>query len=281
MAWMRCALTGGEFLPWSWEELEAGRRPEFATGDWFLSLVPTQLQRLLAQPEAADWLRRFRAVFLGGGPPWPELLERAAEAGVPLALSYGLTETAAMVAALRPQEFIAGGRSSGAVMPHVRLEVTAEGTLRIAGESVFRGYFPEWRLEREVVTEDLGFLDEHGHVHVTRRRDDVIITGGKKVRAAEVEAALQATGQFADVVVVGVPDLQWGQAVVACYPADGKTPDFARVAQTLAGQLAAHAWPKRFEAVTDWPRNAQGKLNRAALAARLSAGAHPGGEDGR
>lgn len=278
MAWMRCALTGGEFLPWSWKELEAGRLPKFADGDWFLSLVPTQLQRLLAQPKAADWLRRFRAVFLGGGPPWPELLEQAAGARVPLALSYGLTETAAMVAALRPQEFIAGARSSGAVLPHACLKVAAEGTLQIAGESVFRGYFPEWRVEREVATEDLGFLDERGHVHVTGRRDDVIITGGKKVRPAEVEAALHATGQFADVVVVGVPDLQWGQAVVACYPAGGKTPDFGRVAQVLAGQLAAHAWPKRFEPVAQWPRNAQGKLNRVALAARLSAGAHPGGE---
>src|SRR5581483_3709304 len=142
MAWMRCVLTGGKFTPWSWKDLEAGRLPDVAANDHFLSLVPTQLQRLLAQPAAAGWLGSFRAVFLGGGPAWPELLERAAEAGIPLALSYGLTETAAMAAALRPEEFRSGQRSCGPVMPHARIEVNGEGVLCVAGDSVFRGYFP-------------------------------------------------------------------------------------------------------------------------------------------
>lgn len=280
MAWMRCALTGGDFLPWGWKELEAGRRPVVAAGERFLSLVPTQLQRLLAQPEATAWLRDFRAVFLGGGPAWPELLERAAAARVPLAPSYGLTETAAMAAALRPHEFLAGARNSGPAMPHVRIGVTDDGALRIAGDSVFRGYFPAWRAGREFVTEDLGFVDERGHVHVTGRRDDVIITGGKKVQPAEIEAVLRATGEFDDVAVIGLPDAEWGQTIVACHPAGGRAPDLARVARILAAQLAPHARPKRFAAVTGWPCNAQGKLNRAALAARVSAGADPGGKGG-
>jgi O-succinylbenzoic acid--CoA ligase len=270
MAWMRCALTGGKFLPSSWPEIEAGRRPAMSDGgEWFLSLVPTQLQRLLAQPETVGWLQRFRAVFLGGGPAWPELLERAAEARVPLAPSYGLTETAAMVATLRPQEFLGGSRSSGAVMPHARIDVTGEGTLRIAGESVFRGYFPEWRTERDFTTDDLGLIDGNGHVQVTGRRDGIIITGGKKVSPAEVEAALRATGEFDDVAVLGVPDAEWGEAVVACYPATARTPDLERVTQLLAGQLAPPARPKRYVAVAEWPRNAQGKLNRTLLAEKI------------
>jgi O-succinylbenzoic acid--CoA ligase len=238
-------------------------------GEWFLSLVPTQLQRLLAQPETIGWLRRFRAVFLGGGPAWPELLERAAEARVPLAPSYGLTETVAMVATLRPQEFLAGSRSSGKVMPHARIDVTEDGTLRIAGESVFRGYFPGWRAERDFTTDDLGFIDGHGQVQVTGRRDGIIITGGKKVSPAEVEAALRATGEFDDVAVLGVPDAEWGEAVVACYPVTMRTPDLERVARTLAEQLAPPARPKRYVAVAEWPRNAQGKLNRILLAGKI------------
>jgi O-succinylbenzoic acid--CoA ligase len=270
MAWIRCALTGGKFSPSSWPEIEAGRRPVIGDGgEWFLSLVPTQLQRLLAQPETVGWLRRFHAVFLGGGPAWPELLERAAEARVPLAPSYGLTETAAMVATLRPQEFLGGSRSNGAIMPHVRIDVTAEGALRIAGESVFRGYFPEWRTERDFTTDDLGFIDGNGHVQVTGRSDGIIITGGKKVQPAEVEAALRATGEFDDVAVLGVPDTEWGEAVVACYPVTARAPDLDRVARTLALQLAAPARPKRYMAVADWPRNAQGKLNRTLLADKI------------
>jgi O-succinylbenzoic acid--CoA ligase len=270
MAWIRCALTGGKFLAASWPKIEAGLRPAMGDGgEWFLSLVPTQLQRLLAQPETIGWLRRFRAVFLGGGPAWPELLERAAEARVPLAPSYGLTETAAMVATLRPKDFLGGSRSSGAVMPHARIDVTGEGTLRIAGESVFRGYFPEWRTERSFTTDDFGFIDGNGHVQVTGRRDGIIITGGKKVSPAEVEAALRATGEFDDVAVLGVPDAEWGEAVVACYPATTHAPDLERVTQALAGQLAPPARPKRYVAVAEWPRNAMGKLNRALLAEKI------------
>jgi O-succinylbenzoic acid--CoA ligase len=270
MAWMRCALTGGKFLPASWTEIEAGRRPAMGDGgEWFLSLVPTQLQRLLAQPETIDWLRRFRAVFLGGGPAWPDLLDRAAEARVPLAPSYGLTETAAMVATLRPKEFLGGSRSSGTVLPHARIDVTTDGALRIAGESVFRGYFPEWRTERDFTTDDLGFIDGDGHVQVTGRRDGLIITGGKKVSPTEVESALRATGEFEDVAVLGVPDAEWGEAVVACYPATTRVPDLERVTQALVAQLAPSARPKRYVAVAEWPRNAQGKLNRALLAEKI------------
>ena len=132
MAWMRCALTGGVFLPWNWGDLKEGRRPELATREpWVLSLVPTQLQRLLERPEAVAWLRRFEVIFVGGGPVWPELVEAAARADLPLALSYGMTETAAMVTALRPGEFRAGGRSSGTALPHARVTVTADGVVEV------------------------------------------------------------------------------------------------------------------------------------------------------
>ncbi|MBI4625387.1 MAG: AMP-binding protein [Verrucomicrobia bacterium] len=263
MARVRCAATGGVHLPWEWPRLEAGERPDLAgsSEDWVISLVPTQLQRLMVSPEAVAWLRKFRIIFLGGGPTWADLAEAAARAGLPLSLSYGLTETAAMVAALRPGEFLAGARSCGAALPHARIAVTAGGTVSIAGESVFRGYFPEKRTGRDFTTEDLGRIDERGHLHLLGRRDAVIVTGGKKVQPAEVEAALRASGEFIDVAVIGVPDAEWGEVVVACYLAGGHMPDAARAG---AG-LAPHQRPKRFVAIADWPRTAQGKLNRAAL----------------
>lgn len=269
MAWMRCVLTGGTYRAWDWKRLEGGAAPRLPVdGDWFLSLVPTQLQRLLAQPELVVWLRQFRAIFLGGGPTWPELSEAAARAGLPIVLSYGMTETAAMVAAQRPDDFAAGERNSGTALPHARIEITPEGTVKIGGDSVFRGYWPEWREDREVWTEDLGQLDSKGRLTILGRRDAVIITGGKKVAPNEVEAALRATGRFEDVAVVGVPDGEWGQAIVACYPATGNAPDLSEMAAQL-GHLAAHKHPKRYVAVKDWPRNAQGKINRAALLAQV------------
>ncbi len=268
MARVRCAATGGHYVGWTWKELEAGHRPELGAGDWVLSLVPTQLQRLLASPDAVTWLRRFRIILLGGGPTWPELADQAAAARLPVSLSYGMTETSAMVAALRPEEFLAGERSSGPALPHARLAIEGEGRVTIGGASVFRGYFPDERYEEPFVTEDLGRLDERGHLHLLGRRDAVIITGGKKVQPLEVESALRASGEFSDVAVVGVPDPEWGQVVVACHPRREPAPDAARVAAALAG-LAAYKRPKRLLAVDPWPRNAQGKLNRAALLAAV------------
>ena len=263
MARARCAATGGAHVAWSWKQLEAGDRPtlERGRGDWVLSLVPTQLQRLLGSAEAVEWLREFKVIFVGGGPVWAELTDAAAGADLPLSLSYGMTETAAMVAALKPEEFLGGARSSGTVLPHATVTLDAEGVITIGGESVFRGYWPAAGVTREFETEDLGRFDERGQLHVLGRRDAVIITGGKKVQPLEVEAALRASGEFADVAVIGVPDTVWGEAVVACYPAGGREPNFERAVAGLSGPLK----PKRLVAVADWPRNAQGKINRVAL----------------
>ena len=272
MAWMRTVLTGGAYLSASWKAVEAGARPALPTGggDWFLSLVPTQLQRLLGDREAEDWLRGFRAVFIGGGPAWPELVEAGARARLPLAFSYGMTETAAMVAALRPDEFLAGGQGSGASLPHARITLADEGRIVIDAASLFRGYWPGTREAGPWDTEDVGRFDDHGSLHVLGRRDALIITGGEKVDPAEVERVLRGTGQFSDVAVVGVPDPRWGEAVVACYPAEFPPADLPAVERVLGSHLAVHKHPKRYVGLDRWPRNAQGKVNRAELRALLA-----------
>lgn len=279
MAWMRTVLTGGTWLPWDWKRLSAGECPtlaEVGTGGppvlgWFISLVPTQLQRLLSSPEMVEWLRQFDAIFIGGGPLWPDLAAAASAARLPLSPSYGMTETAAMVAALPPAKFMKGDRSCGTPLPHARLAIDSDGGVRIAGASIFRGYYPDWSDAREFITDDLGQIDEHGYLHILGRRDAMIITGGKKVDPAEVEAALRATGQFTDVAVIGLPDPDWGQAVVACYPSAGQSiPDLQRASAGLES-LAPFKRPRRYLAIANWPRNEQGKLNRAELARKASA----------
>ncbi len=271
MVRVRCAVSGGTHVAWEWKRLEGGERPVVKEDEaWAISLVPTQLQRLLAVKESAEWLRRFRVVLIGGAPAWKELLDTAAKARVRVALSYGMTETAAMVAAQRPEEFLAGDRSSGTAMPQAKIACGGDGTIVIEAASLFRGYWPEWRVERKFETSDWGEFDANGRLHVHGRRDAVIITGGEKVNPAEVEAALRGSGQFEDVVVVGVPDAEWGAAVVACYPKGGRAQDWVAVDAALAG-LAGFKRPKRFVAVEVWPRNAQGKVKRSELV-RVAAG---------
>jgi len=273
MAWLRCVMTGGTYLHAEWKEIEGGRRPNLpaAPEGWVLSLVPTQLERLLRDPAAAGWLRNFEIIFVGGGPAWPDLLERAATARLPLSLGYGMTETAAMVAALKPDEFLAGARHSGAALPHVLLKIDDDGAIALAGKSLFRGYYPSWREPDVFTTEDLGALDLAGNLTVLGRRDGVIITGGEKVNPSEVEAALRGTGEFSDVIVLGLPHPEWGSQVVAAYPAE-REPNLDKVRAAIAQQMARYKYPQRFVALPTWPRNAQGKLNRAEIVQLLAQG---------
>lgn len=272
MAWLRTRLTGGRYWGARWGDVSAGLQLPAEPESAFVSVVPTQLQRLLGQPLAVAWLRSFRTVFVGGGPVWPSLLEEAAVAQIPLSLSYGMTETAAMVSALLPEEFLAGRRSCGKPLPHARVDCEDDGTLVVGGDSLFRGYFPEFHpaLER-YVTPDAGRIDADGHVHVLERRDAMIITGGEKVDPRAVEEVLRATGQFLDVVVLGVRDPTWGQAVVACYPADAEPTDWTRVRARVEQELSGYRRPKRYVPIAPWPRTAQGKVNREVLKSIMEA----------
>jgi len=203
------------------------------------------------------------------------LADAAAAAQVPVSICYGMTETAAMIAAQRPTTFLAGDRSCGPVMPRARVEIVSEalsailpiggtGLVRISGESVFRGYWPTANDAQSFTTADLGRLDVEGRLHILGRHDAVIITGGEKVMPLEVEATLLKSGEFDDVAVIGLSDAMWGQVVVACYPPRAEKLDTPKIEAALQ-TLAPYKRPKQFFPISPWPRNSQGKLNRSAL----------------
>jgi O-succinylbenzoic acid--CoA ligase len=277
MAQMRCLATGGTYVPWDWRNLAAGDWPTLTKSDdgWMISLVPTQLQRLLDVSSGADFLRRFRFIFIGGASAWPELLERAAEQKLSLNLSYGMTETAAMIAAQGEGAFLCGERDSGRVMPHARVRVLREdgsecivgetGHVHISATSLFRGYFPDTRTGSDFAPEDLGQSDGEGRLTILGRRDGMIVTGAEKVWPAEVEAALRETGEFSDLVVLGTADPRWGEAVTAFYPIADGAKELEMIYRKLEGKLSAFKFPKRLVAVAEWPRNAHGKVNRELL----------------
>ncbi|HVU19013.1 MAG TPA: AMP-binding protein [Candidatus Didemnitutus sp.] len=270
MAWMRCALTGGEHVALDWKTLSTGELvspPDRADG-WVLSLVPTQLERLLSRTDSTEWLRRFRIIFLGGAPAWASLLDKAARASLPISTGYGMTETAAMVTAVRPEEFQTGDRTSGKSLPHARVSLSGDGTITVTGESVFRGYYPDFSTSRTFATGDVGSLDESGRLRVLGRSDGAIITGGEKVFPAEVEAALRASNEFEEVAVIGLPHREWGSQVVAAFEA-GRPPDLASVQRHLDQSLARFKHPKKYVPVSPWPLDASGKIRRAELERRV------------
>jgi O-succinylbenzoic acid--CoA ligase len=219
-------------------------------GVTLVSLVPTMLSRLLdAGLRAPPTLRR---VLLGGGPIAPALLHRAADAGVPVAPSYGMTEACSQIA------------TDGVPLLGVDLSIGADGEVLVRGATVAPGApGPDGWLH----TGDLGAWDERGRLVIVGRKADTIVSGGENVAPAEVEAALLEHPLVLDAAVLGRPDPEWGEAVVAqVVLADGAGVDSDELRAHCAARLAPFKVPKAFEPVAAVPRGVTGKLLRRELA---------------
>jgi o-succinylbenzoate---CoA ligase len=228
-----------------------------ASGCAFASLVPTQLRRLL---DAGAGPGPLETVLLGGAASAETLLADAQVAGWHLVTTYGMSET-----------------SGGCVYDHVPLDDVqvrlTDGLVEIAGPTLFSGYLGEPALTSAVLadgwfrTADLGAWRPDGTLAIRGRADDVINTGGEKVVPGEVEAVLGTAPGVADVVVVGVPDRTWGEAVTAVVvPADpGHPPDLTRLRSDIRRVLSVHAAPRKLVLVPQFPVLPSGKPDRAAL----------------
>ncbi len=294
MQFLRSLTSGGQLAILPFKTLATADAPSrtwppFNPADFFLSLVPTQLQRLLQKSTFHPWLAQFQTILLGGAPAWKELLEQARALQLNLAPTYGMTETASQVATLKPTDFLQGNCASGQVLPHARITicnsegepVAAEqiGRITIEATSLALGYYPQLsegsppsllpsagqgdRLPWP--TDDLGFLDSQGYLHVVGRSSRKIITGGENVFSEEVEAVIRATGLVQDVCVVGLPDPDWGEAVAAVYVPLHSEVSAQQLADRLKDQLSKFKHPKHWYAIACLPRNSQGKINLPQL----------------
>ena len=269
MGWLRAALTGGEFRDEDWQRLKQEPRGTSPGNDWVVSLVPTQLGRLLATDGGRAWLGGFGVVLLGGAAlPMSAAIEARA-AGIRCALGYGMTETMAMATALRPDEFLAGRSDSGGPLPHAEVNIDATRRLQVSGASLFRGYWPDYRESGPWLTADRGEFEANGGLRVWGRMDDLVNSGGEKVDVAEVERVLSEVLPAVPLAVLGVADATWGQRVVACYEGGSRRLDPEEIEAILAGKLAKFKWPKAYVPIDPWPVNQMGKVNRSELRRRV------------
>jgi o-succinylbenzoate---CoA ligase len=214
------------------------------------SLVPTMLARL-----RAAGLREtpgVRAIALGGGPTPAELLDWALETGIPVVPVYGMTETCSQVVAGRPGRPLAG----------VELEIAADGEILVRGPMVARGAIAD---DGWLHTGDLGRLDEEGRLHVLGRLKELIVTGGENVAPLEVEQVLLRHPAVADAGVAGLPDPDWGEAVIA-FVVLREQADGEQLRAWCRERLEPFKVPKAIHAVDRLPRNTGGKLLRDRLA---------------
>jgi o-succinylbenzoate---CoA ligase len=262
MQLVRSILTDGRLLVTNFQQLCT--EPNLITSqielkDYFISLVPTQLAKLLdLDPK---WLAQFQTILLGGAPPSIELLNRARNARLPLALTYGMTETASQVTSLKPAEFLAGNNSCGRVLPHAKIKLRSpDCEIQIAAKSLMLGYFPLFNSSTYFETDDLGSFDANSYLTILGRTSSKIITGGENVFPIEVVDAIMLTGLVADVWVIGLPDRYWGQIVVAVYVANNIPVSGDILSQVIAGNISKYKIPKQWISVPQIPRNALGKV---------------------
>jgi o-succinylbenzoate---CoA ligase len=228
-----------------------------ASGCSYVSLVPTQLRRLL---DAGTDPGEVQAVLLGGAAPGDALLTDARTAGWPVITTYGMSETC-------------GGCVYDSVpLDGVRVRITDE-MVEVAGPTLFTGYLGQPELTASVLadgwfrTADLGRWLPGNRLGIRGRADDVINTGGEKVVPGEVEAALGTAPGVADVVVVGLPDPEWGEAVTAIVIPVNPTnpPDLAVLRSNVRAVMSAYAAPRRVVVVSQFPLLPSGKPDRVAV----------------
>lgn len=276
MQFLRALTTNGELLVCSLKQLESDKRFNIEQSKFFISLVPTQLQRLLQNPALTGWLSQFQTVLLGGAPAWDELLEQSRYNQIRLALTYGMTETASQIATLKPEDFIKGYNSCGQVLPHAKVTICSPtgqvlganqiGNITIWAKSLALGYYPTTITNQtSFQLDDLGFFDEQGYLNIVGRSSNKIITGGENIYPDEVEAAIKATQMVNDVCVVGISDSEWGQVVTAVYIPSNSDVSTAVLQNALADKLSKFKQPKNWISVETLPRNSQGKINREQL----------------
>ncbi len=252
---MRALLYGGgiEFM----SPKESLARAIQTEGLTHLSLVPTQLKRLLAESAAIEALQRFKAILIGGAPCPSELVEQCVQRGLPIYLTYGCTEMASQVTTsplLNADARDLG--SSGRALPYRELEVTAEGEIRVRGLTLFKGYVTDRWLEAPFSTNgwfytgDLGSLDAQGCLTVHGRKDTMFISGGENIYPEPIEKAILALDTVEQCMVVPVADETYGKRPVAFVKmTDDVLPDRAYFQERLHG-LESFRIPERFYA---WP----------------------------
>jgi O-succinylbenzoic acid--CoA ligase len=237
-----------------------------------ISLVPTQLRRLLEKRPGLAALQRMKAVLVGGAATDQRLLAAARSAGIRVLPTYGLTELASQVCTLPPSAPRSRWFTSGRVLPFRELKLAADGEILVRGRTRFPGYLVRGRLQRLpparwFATGDFGALDSAGYLTVLGRKDNMFISGGENIQPEEIEQALLALPGVTAAVVVPRAEREFGARPVA-FVRCARNMGAEKLRAALRGKLPAYKVPVEF---LPWPQAVPAglKISRPFFAARL------------
>ena len=256
-------------------------------------MAPTLVRRILDLPEsvrAAHDVSTLRALIVAAA-PFPADLKRRAQAyfGDCIYEFYGASETG-VVSVMKPDELLVRPDSCGRILDGVEVRLLDEEGADVApgepgelwtrsagmlGEYWGRGEETE-RSRRDgfFSVGDIARLDADGFLVICDRRIDMVISGGVNIYPAEIEGILAEHPDVQDVAVIGVPDEEWGETLLAiAQPRPGATVDAAELLALTDGRLAPYKRPRAVEFVEEFPRDAAGKLLKRVLRERYWADA--------
>ena len=237
-----------------------------------ISLVSTQLHRLMEQQESLDRLSTLNAILLGGGPLPINVAKYALEKSYPVYQSYGMTESFAMISATLLSETPNYPQCVGKPFGDTQMMLD-NGTIHLRGTQLG----PAWK-ESWFNTGDIGTIDEHGRLVIEARRDDLILSGGNNISPTPIEDALLQHPQIEAAIVFGIEDPEWGQQVVALVELKGSQESELVTTQTLEQWLRTNGLPS-YKIPKQWdilppgetlPRTSLGKLARNEAKLRFS-----------
>ena len=246
-----------------------------------LSLVPTQLARLIGDPAGRTWLEHFSVIWVGGAALSDELAQRARSAGLRLSPCYGATETAAMVTAVAPAAFLAGENGCGFPLMDVELRQNSEGALQVRTPRLAVGCWSADQPNRLIpltdaagwwTSGDSAFFEQAQsgiRLLIQGRLDGAVLSGGEVVFPQRLEQRLWRAAQslglpLRAVLIVGIPDPVWGQQLVALVRASEpkELGELLAVLTKFTVDWSAAEQPKRWLGCDDLDLSAAGKWDR-------------------
>jgi len=261
--------------------------------------APTMVKRLAEHPATAGAdLRNLKTIVYGGGPMYLADLEKAHDVfGHRLAQIYGQGESPMTITALDKTSHAETGhpryreRLASVGTPQLSVEVRigdADGTtlqpdrpgeVLVRGDAVMRGYWKDPDATAAALrdgwlwTGDMGSMDQDGFLTLRDRSKDLIVSGGSNIYPREVEEVLLQHAAIAEVSVIGRPDAEWGEVVVAFVtPAPGVRPDPAVLDAHCLEHIARFKRPREYHFLASLPKNNYGKVLKTALRKRLMTG---------
>ena len=276
---VRAVMTGASVRLWPSFDAGAVARAVLDGQVTHLAVVPVMLRRILSRLAGERVPATLRCVLVGGAAASRSLLDEAWAAGLPVATTWGMTETASQVATAPPD--LARRHPGTAGRPlrglEVRVEAADPGTLEVRGPTLASvairgpGAHPEplatdpdgW-----FATSDLGRIDPDGLVWIEGRADAIIVSGGLNVSPAEVERVIETLPGVTATVVFGVPDEEWGEVVAAVVEGDPAVVDAEAVDRHCRTRLARGRRPSRIVVVDSLSRTWTGKIMRSRVSER-------------